>query len=56
MSGRVQLALSGCVAALLLSAVLVSAPSMSLDNWTPFAPEGLGAVDEAPGCTLVMCA
>jgi amino acid efflux transporter len=43
-SGRVQLALSSCVAALLLSAALVSVPSMSLENWAPFAPEGWGAV------------
>ena len=43
-SGRVQLVLSGCVAVLLLSAALVSVPSISLDNWTPFAPEGWGAV------------
>jgi len=43
-SGRVQLVLSGCVALLLLSATLVSVPSMRLENWTPFAPEGWGAV------------
>ena len=43
-SARVQLLLSGCVALLLLGAVVVSVPRMSVDNWTPFAPEGWSAV------------
>jgi amino acid efflux transporter len=43
-SGRGQLLLSGCVALLLLAAAVVSVPRMSLDNWTPFVPEGWHAV------------
>jgi amino acid efflux transporter len=43
-SGRVQIALSGCVALLLLTAAAVSVPHMSLDNWTPFVPGGWDAV------------
>lgn len=46
-SGRVQLLLSGCVALLLFAAMAVSVPRMSLENWTPFAPEGWGAVGSA---------
>jgi amino acid efflux transporter len=46
-SGRVQLLLSGCVALLLLAAAAISIPRMNLDNWTPFVPEGWGAVGRA---------
>ncbi len=47
LSGRLQLVLSGGVAALLLSAALSAFPRMSAENWTPFAPEGWSAVGSA---------
>lgn len=47
LSGRLQLLLSGGVAALLLSAALAAFPRVSAENWTPFAPEGWGAVGQA---------
>ena len=46
-SGRVQLVLSGGVAVLLLAAALVSIPRISLENWTPFAPNGWISVGRA---------
>ena len=46
-SGRVQLVLSGGVAVLLLAATLVSIPRISLENWTPFAPNGWISVGRA---------
>jgi amino acid efflux transporter len=46
-SGRVQLVLSGGVAVLLLAAALVSIPRVSLENWTPFVPNGWISVGRA---------
>jgi amino acid efflux transporter len=46
-SGRVQLVLSGGVTVLLLAATLVSIPRISLENWTPFAPNGWISVGRA---------
>jgi amino acid efflux transporter len=46
-SGRVQLVLSGGVALLLLAAALVSIPHISLENWTPFVPNGWISVGRA---------
>ncbi len=46
-SGRVQLVLSGGVALLLLAAALVSIPRISLENWTPFVPNGWISVGRA---------
>ncbi|UUU25917.1 APC family permease [Streptomyces sp. DSM 40750] len=45
-SGRLQLVFAGTVALLLLLAMLVSIPRFSADNWTPFAPHGVGRVGE----------
>jgi amino acid efflux transporter len=53
-SGRVQLVLSGGVAVLLLAAALVSIPRISLDNWTPFVPNGWISVGRA--CVLIFFA
>jgi amino acid efflux transporter len=53
-SGRVQLVLSGGVAVLLLAATLVSIPRISLENWTPFVPNGWISVGEA--CVLIFFA
>jgi amino acid efflux transporter len=46
-SGRVQLVLSGGVAVLLLAATLVSISHISLENWTPFVPNGWISVGRA---------
>jgi amino acid efflux transporter len=46
-SGRVQLAIAGAIAALLAVAVLVSLPHADLARLTPFAPHGWGAVGHA---------
>lgn len=47
LSGRLQLVLSAGVVTLLLSATLSALPRMSVENWTPFAPQGWGAVGSA---------
>jgi len=46
-SGSVQLVIAGCLAVLLALATLVSLPHADLDNLTPFAPFGWGAVGSA---------
>lgn len=46
-SGRVQLALAGILAALLAVAILAALPHAELDNLTPFAPHGWAAVGSA---------
>lgn len=46
-SGRVQLAIAGTLAVLLLVATLVSLPHASTANLTPFAPHGWSAVGSA---------
>ena len=43
-SGRLQLAFAGTVAAMLLLAVVVSVPRFSTEHWTPFAPHGMAEV------------
>ncbi|NUT97095.1 MAG: amino acid permease [Saccharothrix sp.] len=45
-SGRLQLLFSATVAALLTTAIVVSAPHVEAARWTPFAPHGFGAVGE----------
>jgi amino acid efflux transporter len=50
-SGRVQLAFSAVVTALLLLAVLVAIPRIHAAAWVPFAPHGAGAVGRA-GVTI----
>jgi amino acid efflux transporter len=47
LSARLQLALSGLLAALLVVAVAVSAPAARAANLHPFAPHGLGAIGSA---------
>src|SRR5215213_9113432 len=54
-SGRVQLALSGCVALLLLVASAPSVPRMSVDNGAPFAPEGWAAAGHVAVCSSSPC-
>lgn len=46
-SGRVQLAIAGALAVLLLVATLVSLPHARVAHLTPFAPHGWGAVGTA---------
>ena len=46
-SGRVQLAIAGTLAALLLVATLVALPHASRANLTPFAPHGWAAIGTA---------
>ncbi|GAB6984124.1 APC family permease [Nocardioides pyridinolyticus] len=46
-SGRVQLAIAGTLAALLLVATVVSLPHATTDNLTPFAPHGWAAIGTA---------
>lgn len=50
-SGRLQLAFSGVVAALLVLAICAAIPRFHASAWTPFAPHGLGAVG-AVGVTI----
>lgn len=47
LSGRFQLALSSILAALVVSAVLVSAPKANTSNLTPFLPHGWAGVGAA---------
>ncbi|RJL22765.1 APC family permease [Bailinhaonella thermotolerans] len=51
-SGRLQLALMGVLAALLVVTIVVSAPHARVENLTPFAPYGLSAV--APAMALLL--
>lgn len=46
-SGRLQLALSGAVAAILLAAALAAWPRLESANWLPIAPHGWAAVGRA---------
>jgi amino acid efflux transporter len=43
-SGRLQLLFSGTVATLLLTTIIVTFPQLEADNFSPFAPHGLGAI------------
>jgi amino acid efflux transporter len=50
-SGRLQLAFSGVVGALLVLAIATAIPRFHATAWTPFAPHGLGSVG-AVGVTI----
>jgi amino acid efflux transporter len=47
LSGRVQLALTGTLAALMLATIVLALPHASLENLRPFAPHGWAAVGPA---------
>src|SRR5688572_23765862 len=46
-TARLQLALAGVLAAMLLVAVVTALPESRAEHWTPFAPHGWGAVGTA---------
>jgi amino acid efflux transporter len=50
---RLQLALAGVLAALLLVAVVSALPSSRAEHWTPFAPHGWGAVGTAASLLML---
>jgi amino acid efflux transporter len=52
-TARLQLALAGVLAALLLVAVLSALPSSRAEHWTPFAPHGWGAVGTAASLLML---
>lgn len=51
--GRVQLALIGLLIALVVVAVLGSAPAEHLTNWTPFAPHGITSIGSAASTLML---
>jgi amino acid efflux transporter len=52
-TARLQLALAGLLAALLLVAVITALPHTDPGNWTPFAPHGWGAVGTAASLLML---
>jgi len=52
-TARLQLALAGVLAALLLVAVVSALPSGRAEHWTPFAPHGWGAVGTAASLLML---
>jgi amino acid efflux transporter len=52
-TARLQLALAGLLAALLLVAVITALPHNDPGNWTPFAPHGWGAVGTAASLLML---
>lgn len=52
-TARLQLALAGVLAALLLVAVVSALPSSRAEHWTPFAPHGWGAVGTAASLLML---
>jgi amino acid efflux transporter len=52
-TARMQLGLAGVLAALLFIAILTALPESRADNWTPFAPHGLGAVGTAASLLML---
>jgi amino acid efflux transporter len=52
-TARLQLALAGLLAALLLVAVITALPHTDAGNWTPFAPHGWGAVGTAASLLML---
>lgn len=45
-SGRLQMALSAAVVAIVVLAIAVAAPRVRAEHWTPFAPHGIAAVGQ----------
>jgi amino acid efflux transporter len=52
-TARLQLALAGLLAALLLVAVITALPHTDAGNWTPFAPHGWSAVGTAASLLML---
>src|SRR6185503_11165750 len=52
-TARLQLALAGLLAALLLVAVVTALPHSEASHWTPFAPHGWGAVGTAASLLML---
>jgi amino acid efflux transporter len=52
-TARLQLALAGLLAALLLVAVITALPHTDAGHWTPFAPHGWGAVGTAASLLML---
>jgi amino acid efflux transporter len=52
-TARLQLALAGVLAALLLVAVVTALPESRAENWTPFAPGGWAAVGHAASLLML---
>jgi amino acid efflux transporter len=52
-TARLQLALAGLLAALLLVAVVTALPHTDAQNWQPFAPHGWGAVGTAASLLML---
>ena len=52
-TARLQLALAGLLAALLLVAVITALPHTHSGNWTPFAPHGWGAIGTAASLLML---
>jgi amino acid efflux transporter len=52
-TARLQLALAGVLAALLLVAVVTALPHTDARNWAPFAPHGWGAVGTAASLLML---
>ena len=52
-TAKLQLALAGLLAALLLTAVLTALPESHAANWTPFAPHGWAAIGTAASLLML---
>jgi amino acid efflux transporter len=52
-TARLQLALAGLLAALVLVAVLTALPESRADHWTPFAPHGWAAIGTAASLLML---
>ncbi len=52
-TARLQLALAGLLAALLLTAVITALPHSHAEHWTPFAPHGWAAVGTAASLLML---
>ncbi len=52
-TAKLQLALAGLLAALLLTAVLTALPASHAANWTPFAPHGWAAIGTAASLLML---
>lgn len=52
-TAKLQLALAGLLAALLLTAVVTALPDSHAENWTPFAPHGWAAIGTAASLLML---